>query len=226
MTYLPRTVDTGWVNKIKGNVILDCVFSQVQGGKTLRNFSLWDWANSHRDKYNSIISLGDQAVDTTRNDKAVDFCHVNSLIYSKALNGYVASFRSLDLILVIDSKLQNVTVELYAPGARQHFARVKSATEITSLENYTGSKNSKFASWKLINGKWKLFESDLTVMLPYCGNAQYVSNETIWVGGGCVNFDNGTTGIYYSLSDTHVTEIGRVKLIGSTGTYRADLFTP
>ena len=226
MSYLPRKVDTSWVTKIKGSTILDCVFSQVQSGKSLKNFSLWDWANTHRDTYNSIISAGDQAIDATRKDQAVDFCHVNSLVYSKVLNSYIASFRSLDLILVIDSKLQKVTAELYAPGARQHFARVKSATEITSLENYTGEKVSKFASWKLIDGKWKLFETDLTVMLPYCGNAQYVSSNSIWVGGGCVNFDNGTTGIYYSLAGNKVSEIGRLKIIGSTGTYRADLFTP
>jgi hypothetical protein len=225
MTYVPRLVDASWVTKIQGSTILDCVFSQIQNGKVVRNFSLWDWADKHREKYNPLISAGDQTVDLTRKDKAVDFCHVNSLIYSKELNSYVASFRSLDLILVIDSRLQNVTAELYAPGARQHFARVRSATEITSLQNYTGQSKSKFASWRKVDGVWKLSETELSVMLPYCGNAQYVSDTKIWVGGGCVNFDNGTTGIEYDVSSAKVNEIGRLKLVGSSGTYRADLFT-
>ena len=226
MSYLPRKVDATWVTNLKSSSILDCVLTQIQGGKVVRNFSLWDWADKHREKYNLIISSGDQGIDYSRKDNPVDFCHVNSLIYSKELNAYVASFRNLDLILIIDSRLQNVTAELYAPGARQHFARVRSATEITSLQNYTGQSKSKFASWRKADGVWKLSETELSVMLPYCGNAQYVSVTKIWVGGGCVNFDNGTTGIEYDVSSGKVNEIGRLKLVGSSGTYRADLFTP
>jgi len=113
---------------------------------------------------------------------------------------------------------------LYSEKARQHFARVVNNSQISTLENYTGQANSKFAIWSKVQNKWKISEYPLGVSLPYCGNAELLSNFKLWVAGGCANFDGNTAGVLYSLRTGKAIEIARLKLQNSSGSYRVDLF--
>lgn len=226
MSYVARSVDSNWLDKPYNAPILDCVISQLSNGKAIKSFSVWDWLNSNRTSAKAILAVGDRVVDFTRADKAVDYCHANSLIYSKSLKSYVVSLRNLNLVIVIDSELKNVVGQMYSPGSGQHFARVLNSNQITALGNYTTGANSKLQTWTKTGTNWNLSEIDLPIKLPYCGNAQVIPGNKIWVAGGCVNFLKETAGILYSSAKSPVVEIGRFKLINSPGSYRVDLYKP
>lgn len=226
MSYVARRIDSSWLDKPYDAPILDCVFSQLSNGKAIRSFSVWDWLNSHRATTKAILATGDRVVDFTRTDKAIDYCHANSLIYSKSLKSYVVSLRNLNLVIIIDSTLKNVVGQMYSPGSGQHFARVLNSNQITALGNYTAGVNSKLQTWTKTGTNWNLSEINFPIKLPYCGNAQVVPSNQIWVAGGCVNFEKETAGILYSSAKSPVAEIGRLKLLNSPGSYRVDLYKP
>jgi hypothetical protein len=225
MSYVKRKVDSSWLKKPFDAPILDCVFSELKNGKELKKFSVWDWTNSNREKSRKYLDApGERAIDTTLEGNPVDFCHANSLVYSKEFDSYIVSLRSLDLVMIIDKNLKKVNDLLYADKARQHFARVVNENQISTLDNYTGQQNSKFAVWSKVKNKWKISEYSLGVSLPYCGNAELLSNFKLWVAGGCVNFDGNTTGVLYDLKNGKAVEVARLKLLNSSGSYRVDLF--
>ena len=226
MSYVARKIDSSWLDKPYDAPILDCVFSQLSNGKAIRSFSVWDWLNSNRAITKAILATGDRTVDFTRTDKAIDFCHANSLVYSKSLKSYVVSLRNLNLVLIIDSALRNVVGLMYSPGSGQHFARVLNPNQITALGNYTAGANSKFQTWTKTGTSWNLSELNLPIKMPYCGNAEVLSSNHIWVAGGCWNFEKETAGILYSSAKLPVSEIGRFKLLNSVGSYRVDLYKP
>jgi hypothetical protein len=142
------------------------------------------------------------------------------------LKSYIVSLRNIDLILIIDSNLKSSTEHFYVPGARQHFARVLSASKITALGNFTNGANSKLLTWDKIDTTWKESETDLPIKIPYCGNINVLPDNLIWVAGGCVDFEKDTAGVLYSNLGKPVTELGRLKLLKSSGSYRVDLYTP
>jgi hypothetical protein len=226
MSYLSRSVDSSWLDTPFKAPILDCVFSQLSNGRAVRSFSVWDWLNSNREFSKRILELGDRAADLTRAEKPIDFCHSNSIQYSKVLDSFVISLRNLDLVLLVDKKLENSTHRLYSRGSRQHFARVVNSGKLTAFGNYTDGKISKLQTWNKSGAIWELNETDFPVKLAYCGNAQILPNNRVWVGGGCGNFEKETTGILYSSSKLPVTEIARLKLVGSSGSYRVDVYKP
>jgi hypothetical protein len=225
MSYVYRKVDSSWLKKPFNAPILDCVFSEVKNGKELRKFSVWDWMNSNREKSQKYLDApGERQIDNTLDGSPVDFCHANSLVYSKEFGSYIVSLRSLDLVMIIDKNLKKMNDLLYSEKARQHFARVVNNSQISTLENYTGQANSKFAIWSKVQNKWKISEYTLGVSLPYCGNAELLPNFKLWVAGGCANFDGNTAGVLYNLKNGKVVEIARLKLLNSSGSYRVDLF--
>lgn len=226
MSYVARRVNSNWLDKPYDAPILDCVFSQLSNGKAIRSFSLWDWLNSNRATSKAILELGDRGIDFTRADKPIDYCHANSLIYSKSLKSYIVSLRNLNLVLIIDSALKNVVGQMYSPGSFQHFARVNIRNQITALGNYTSEANSKLQTWTKTGSSWELSEINLPVKLPYCGNAEVLPSNHIWVAGGCWNFEKETVGILYSSAKLPVSEIGRFRLSNSVGSYRVDLYKP
>ena len=227
MSYVPRRVDSSWLDKpYDSSMVLDCVFSQLSNGKAIKSFSVWDWANSHRAFSKPILDLGERMFDEKRLDKPFDFCHANSIQFDKSLNSYVVSLRNLDLVMVLDSSLKTSTYQLYSAGARQHFARVLSPSQITAIGNYTNEVNSKVQTWTKSKDIWKLTEINLPFKMSYCGNAQFLTDTRIWVGGGCDPFLTGASGILYSKASSTISEIGRLKLIGSSGSYRVDLYKP
>jgi len=225
MSYVNRKVDSSWLKKPFNAPILDCVFSELKNGKELRKFSVWDWMNSNREKSRKYLDApGERNADTTLEGSPVDFCHANSLVYSEKFESYIVSLRSLDLVMLIDKNFKKMNDLLYSEKARQHFARVVNNSQISTLENYTGQANSKFAIWSKVQNKWKISEYPLGVSLPYCGNAELLSNFKLWVAGGCANFDGNTAGVLYSLRTGKAIEIARLKLQNSSGSYRVDLF--
>ena len=226
MSYITRKVDSSWLDKPYDAPILDCVISQLSNGKAVKSFSAWDWFNSHRSDSKALFLGGERQIDLSRADKPIDFCHANSLVYSKTLKSYIVSLRSLDLILIIDSALKNVTGILHAPGSRQHFARLLSPTKITALGNYTGASYSKLQTWTKIDSGWNLSEDTLPIKISYCGNAQVLSNNHIWAAGGCNNFEKDTAGVLFDTSKATIVEIGRFKLFDSGGSYRVELYKP
>ena len=226
MSYVSRKIDSSWLEKPYDAPVLDCVFSQLSNGKAIRSFSVWDWLNTHRATAKAILAAGDRVVDSTRTDKAIDYCHANSLVYSKTLKSYVVSLRNLNLVIIIDSALRNVVGQMYSPGSGQHFARVLNPNQITALGNYTSGANSKLQTWTKTGTSWNLTELNLPIKMPYCGNAEVLSSNHIWVAGGCWNFEIETAGILYSSAKLPVSEIGRFKLSNSIGSYRVDLYKP
>jgi hypothetical protein len=225
MSYVPRNVDSSWLKDPFKAPILDCVFSELKGGTAIRNFSVWNWMNSHREVSKKYLDgVGDRAQDLTSKGNPVDFCHANSLDFSPQLNAYLVSLRSIDLVMVIDKNLKNVNSLLYAKNARQHFARAINKNQISSFNNYTGQPNSKFAVWSKVKNVWKLKEYPLPISIPYCGNAKLLSDFKLWVAGGCANFDGNTAGVLYSLRTGKPIEIARMRLPNSGGSYRVDLY--
>ena len=225
MSYIKRTVDSSWLKAPFNGPILDCVFSELKNGRELRKFSVWDWMNSNRDKSRKYLDApGERAIDTTTDGNPVDFCHANSMTYSDKLDSYIVSLRSLDLVMIIDKNLKNINGLLYAEKARQHFARVLNANQITTFNNYTSQPKSKFATWSQVKGKWVISEYVLPISLPVCGNAELLPDRKLWVAGGCNNFDGNTAGVLYTLRTGKALEIGRIRLNNSSGSYRVDLF--
>ena len=226
MSLVSRKVDSSWLNTPFKTPILDCIFSQLSNGRATKSFSVWDWLNSNREFSKKILDLGDRGTDYTRVETPIDFCHSNSIQFSKALNSYIVSLRNLDLIMLIDATLKQSTQQMYSPGARQHFARILNSTQITALGNYTNGGNSKLETWTKSGTTWNLTEIILPVKIAYCGNVQVIPGNRIWVAGGCGNFEKDTAGILYSSLNIPVKELARFKLMGSSGSYRVDLYNP
>jgi hypothetical protein len=225
MSYVNRKVVSSWLKTPFNAPILDCVFSELKNGTELRKFSVWDWMNSNREKSRKYLDApGQRTPDTTSAGSPVDFCHSNSLTYSKELNSYIVSLRSLDLVMIIDVNLKNVKDLLYAKNARQHFARTINKNQISTFNNHTNYPNSKFAIWSRVENKWKIIEYVLPISVPVCGNAELLTDRKLWVAGGCNNFDGNTAGVLYTLKTGKAIEIARLNLLNSGGTYRVDLF--
>lgn len=224
MAYVDRKVDSSWLEKpFKSSNVLDCVFSEIKDGKAIKTFSFWNWVNSHRSQFKKILGSGDRAQDLLIPTQPVDFCHANSIDYSKDASGYVISLRSIDLVLQVDENLKTLQRMFYTPGARQHFAEYSSKNGYTALGNYTSSSSSKFQQWKRVGGKWKLTETPLPLLMQYCGNSQIVDYEFIWVAGGCANATKDTMGILFSRRQGQLVEVSRLKSIGTSGSYRVDI---
>jgi hypothetical protein len=183
--------------------------------------------NLHRDVSKKYLNgVGDRFSDSTTKGNPIDFCHANSLDFSPELNAYLVSLRSIDLVMIVDKNLRDVNSLLYAKNARQHFARAINQHQISTFNNYTGQPISKFAIWTKVKNNWILKEINLPLSIPICANASLLTKNTLWVGGGCNNFEGNTSGILFSLRTGKPAEIGRVRLLNSSGSYRVDLFNP
>jgi Arylsulfotransferase (ASST) len=221
-----RTVDSSWLAKPYTGAIADCIVAEVFNGKALHTFSLWDWANSHRDAFKSLLDAGLRDPDPSQPTGPSDICHANSIQYNQGTKEYLVSVRSLSALLILDSTLSTVKGVLSSPGSMQHFARFDSPTQITALGNYTNEKFSRLQTWKLVNGQWVLSEIALPIHVQYCGNAQMIDKSHLWVGGGCQAFEKNVLGILYDLSGSAPVELSRLVASSMGYSYRADLYKP
>jgi len=221
-----RTVDSSWLTKPYAGAIADCVVAEVNNGKVVHQFSLWDWANTHRSEAKTLLDNGLRDADPAQPNGPADICHANSIQYYAATNEYLLSSRSLSSLFILDSTLTTVKQVLTSPGSMQHFARFNSATEITDLGNYTNEKFSRFQKWTLSDNKWTLSEITLPIHVLYCGNAQLIDPTHLWVGGGCQAFEKNVLGVLYDVSTGTPKELSRLVVSSMGYSYRADLYHP
>ena len=221
-----RTVDSSWLTKPYTGAIADCVVAEVNNGKVVHQFSLWDWANTHQSEAKTLLDNGLRDADPAQPNGPADICHANSIQYNAATNEYLLSSRSLSSLFILDSTLTTVKQVLTSPGSMQHFARFNSATEITDLGNYTNEKFSRFQKWTLSDNKWTLAEITLPIHVLYCGNAQLIDPTHLWVGDGCQAFDKNVLGVLYDVSTGTPKELSRLVVSSMGYSYRADLDHP
>lgn len=224
MTIPTRTVDSSWLAKPYSGPIVDCLIAEVNNGQTVRSFSLWDWANTHRSESKALMDAGLRDADPAQPTGPSDICHANSIQYWAPLNEYVLSSRSLSALLILDANLTTVKDVLSSPGSMQHFARFNSNNVITAFGNYTNEKFSRFQTWKLVNGTWTLSEITLPIHTLFCGNAQMIDKTHLWVGGGCQAFAKNVLGVLYDVSGATPKELSRLVVSSMGYSYRADLY--
>jgi hypothetical protein len=219
-----RSVDSSWLKRPYTLPILDCDIAEVVNGKAISEFSFWDWAVANKSVSQPLLD-GMRLFNDPQNPTSspVDICHANSLQYSKERKQYLISLRSPSILMLLSSDLHTVKAVIPTNSALQHFARFKSANEITALGNYTFGSHSDFLDFKLTNGKWVLTSIPFPVHVPFCGNTQYIDATHIWLGGGCGPFIPGTIGAIFTLANGTLTQLGSVKMQNLVYTYRADL---
>ena len=219
-----RTVDSSWLKRQFPLPVLDCYVGEVQNGKLLNSFSLWDWAVAHKKESQPLLDAMSLQHDPQNPNSPIDICHVNSMEYYKPLNVYVLSLRSPSILVIVSPDLKEVKDVLTADSSLQHFARFNGNNQITALGNYTFSNQSKILIWDKNGSKWNLRKLDLPVHLKFCGNVSVIDKTHYWVGGGCPSpFLPDTLGAIYELKDNKLTAIGSLKAKGFTYSYRSDL---
>ena len=84
-----RNVNSNWLKRPFDRPILDCDIAEVHNGKSIREFSFWDWADKNRSLMEPFLD-GMALFTDPQNPKATpyDICHANSLQYSNYLNAY------------------------------------------------------------------------------------------------------------------------------------------
>ena len=219
-----RIVDSSWLQRSYKLPILDCTIAEVQNGKAIREWSMWDWAVANKSTSEPLLDkmplFNDPQNPTT---SPIDVCHANSIQYYKPLNVYLVSLRSPSIIVILDSKLQSVRSVLPTDNTLQHFARFTSNNEITALGNNTLGKNSKFLDFTLQSGKWVLKEYDFPYLVSYCGNTNYLDSTHIWLAGGCGPYKASTLGSVFKINGSNLSEVGEVEMQNFTYSYRADV---
>lgn len=219
-----RKVDSSWLKRSFKLPILDCDIVEVFNGKAVHEFSFWDWAVAHKSLSGPLLEAMPIVQDPQNPATSpIDICHANSLQYNASTHQYLISLRSPSILMLLSSDLKTVNAIIPTNGSFQHFARFKSANEITALANYTFGKTSSFQEFKLTKGKWILHETAFPVHVIYCGNTQYIDATHVWLGGGCGPIAPDTAAVIYELKNGSMKPIGQLKMRNLVYTYRADL---
>ena len=219
-----RTVDSSWLKRQFTLPVLDCYIGEVQNGKLLNYFSLWNWAVAHKKESQPLLDAMSLQHDPQNPNSPIDICHVNSMEYYKPLNVYVLSLRSPSILVIVSADFKEVKNVLTADSSLQHFARFNGNNQISALGNYTFGNQSKILIWDKNGSKWNLRKIDLPVHLKFCGNVSVIDKTHYWVGGGCPSpFLPDTLGAIYELKDNKLTAIGSLKAKNFTYSYRSDL---
>jgi len=219
-----RSVDSSWLAKPYNRPVLDCNIAEISNGKAIREFSFWNWAFANKAVSKALLDVM-PIFDDPMNpvNSPIDICHVNSMEYYKPLNEYVFSLRSPSILLIVSPDLKTVKQVINADSSLQHFARFKSATEITALGNYPFSKNSQFLDFTYANKQWTLKKTQIPVDVGYCGNTSFIDATHIWLAGGCGVFAPDTLGVIYERTDGVLKQIGQVTMKNFEYSYRGDL---
>lgn len=206
--------------------ILDCHISEVKGGKAIKEFSLWSWLKLNPKVAQKVIPYGDRGLIFNNNSLGyLDFCHTNSIKYWPSKKSYLVSFRNLDLVILLSSDLQKVSNYFYLPGARQHYAHPVDSSTFSIFSNNTSTGNSSFVTFKNVKETWQKNEVKFPVKVPYCGNAQLLTENYLFLGGGCSNFMPDVISQIYKIGTMGALRlIHQTKVMNTSGTYRVELF--